>query len=108
MHVGIHPDLKPWHPHWTTLKLDWSMSGKWVLAPISQDSQGDDPNIYRIARIEKYIDRRGQIREAIAYGQLEKEIMVWYDLERVKQTFSRWIVPTISKWENTRNWIQEP
>ena len=21
MHVGIHPDLKPWHPHWTTLKL---------------------------------------------------------------------------------------
>ena len=71
------------------------------------DIQGDDPRIYRIARIEKYIDRRGQIREAIAYGQLEKEIVVWYDLKRVKQTFSCWIVPTISKWENTRNWSQE-
>ena len=61
MHVGIHPDLKPWHPHWTTLKLDWSISGRWVPAPIYQDSQGDDPSIYRIARIEKYIDRRGHI-----------------------------------------------
>ena len=68
MLTGIHPDLKPWHPHWTTLKLHWSMSGKWVSAPIYQDTQGDEPRIYRIARIEKYIDRRGQIKEATAYG----------------------------------------
>ena len=53
MHAGIHPDLKPWHPHWTTLKLHWSMSGKWVSAPIYQDTQGDDPRVYRIARKEK-------------------------------------------------------
>ena len=74
------------------------MTGRWVPAPVYQDAEGDDPRSHRIARIEKYIDKKGQIKEFLAYGQMEKDILVWYDLEKLKQTFSCWIVPTVSKW----------
>ena len=75
--------------------------------PIYQDIKGEEARTFRIARIEKYIDRKGQIREALAYGQMESEIIVWYDMELIKHTFSKWIVLEVSKWENTRNWNPE-
>ena len=41
--------------------------------------------LYRMARIEKFIDARGQTKEAIAYGKLKKDLLVWYDLEKLLQ-----------------------
>ena len=81
MENSIHPDLEGWHPHWATLKLECSMSGKGVSVPIIQSVEWDDLRLYRMARIEKYIDARGQTWEAIAYGKLKKDLQVWYDLE---------------------------
>ena len=80
------------------------MRGKWVFEPALQTVEGDDPRLYRIARIEKYIDVRGQTKEAIAYGQLKKDLLVWYDLEKKQQAFPHWVIPVIPKWENTENW----
>ena len=68
MHKSINPHLKPWHLSWTTVKVGWSWSGRWVPAPVYQDTEGDDPRSHRIARIEKYIDKKGQIKEVLAYG----------------------------------------
>ena len=97
MHDNIHPDLEVWHPHWTNLKLHWSMSGKWVSIPILQSTEGDDPRLYRIGRIEKYIDKRGQTREAEAYGKLKRDLVVWYDLEKMQQIFHHWVIPVVSR-----------
>ena len=76
MENSIQSNLEKWHPHWTPLKLEWSMSGQWVNVPILQSVEGDDPRLYRMARIEKYIDVRGQTKEAIAYGKLKKYLFV--------------------------------
>ena len=40
---------------------------------------------WRIARIEKYLDDEGRNKEAFAYGDDEKNILVWYDLEEFKK-----------------------
>ena len=101
---GINPSLKDWHPKWTTLKINWSLSGRWVGAPIYKDTKGDDPKTYRVARIEKYIDIEGKIREVLAYGAKDVELLVWYDIDDIKATFSNWIIPEESRWENTRDW----
>ena len=100
--VWVNQDLKDWHPKWTTLRLTWTLSGKWVKAPKHRDTTGDEIFTYRIARIEKYIDSEGRVREALAYGDRDVELMVWYNLEELRTTFTNWRIPEVSIWQNTR------
>ena len=38
-HEWVNPDLRDWHPKWTTLRLKWTLSGRWVKAPKTQRYQ---------------------------------------------------------------------
>ena len=52
---------------------------------------------YRVARIEKYIDKEGVIREALSYGDKDFQLMVWYNMEEMKQAFISWKVPEVGQ-----------
>ena len=65
----ILPDLEIWQPRPTTLNLEWTYSGDWVKVPkIQEQPGGPDYHLYRVARLEKYVDYSGELRSAVAYG----------------------------------------
>ena len=33
---------------------------------------------------ERYVDENGQLKEAIAYGTEERDLLVWYDIDAVR------------------------
>ena len=57
---------------------------------------------YRVARVEQYIDTDGQIKKALSYGEETSQLKVWYDLEEVLKTFSKWKMPTPSNFFNSQ------
>ena len=57
---------------------------------------------YRVARVEQYIDTDGQIKKALSYGEETNQLKVWYDLEEVLKTFSKWKMPTPSNFFNSQ------
>ena len=78
-----------------------------MLVSTIWDTKVDDEmdiSSYLVGRIEKYIDSDGVIREAIAYGTKESELLVWYHLDDIKRTFVKFVFPDVSKWENTKTW----
>ena len=103
----VHSDLPEWHPRPSTLLLTWSHSGKWVRIPKIRDAPGGpDYHSFKIGRIEKYVDVNGVIREAVAYGDEDEKLMVWYRVEDMHAVM-RWIIPEESPWVNSRKWVNE-
>ena len=105
---NVIPDLPYYHPDRTDLALDWTYHGRWCDIPRNRNHTGPAARGWRIARIEKYLDEEGRIKEAFAYGDDEKNILVWYDLEEFKRHFSNWIEPNPDKppYENTRRFYK--
>ena len=105
---NVIPDLPYYHPDRTNLALDWTYHGRWCDIPRNRNHTGPAARGWRIARIEKYLDEEGRIKEAFAYGDDEKNILVWYDLEEFKRRFSNWIEPNPDKppYENTRRFFK--
>ena len=93
-----------WHPKWKNILLEWTLSGEWISVPRHREDGGGDPKNYRIARRERYVNEKGQIQEAMAYGTEKKYLLVWYDLDEVLAAFPKWVVPPTPKWENTGKW----
>ena len=76
-----------------------------MLVPTMWDTKVHDEmdiRSYLVGRIENYSD--SVIREAIAYGIKESELLVWYHFEDMKRTFVKFVFPDVSKWENTKTW----
>ena len=46
------------------------------------------------------------IREAVAYGDEDEKLMVWYKVEDMHAVM-RWIIPEESPWVNSRKWVNE-
>ena len=46
-----------------------------------------------MARNEKYVDKDGNVKEAISYGTKYTELIIWYDFEEIKNFFKNWTVP---------------
>ena len=80
--------------------------GEWIAVPKHDFVSGGEPKNYRIARREKYFDKKGQIQEAMAYGTEKRDQLVWYNLNEMLAALPKWVIPTISRyqWENTENW----
>merc|ERR1711895_182475 len=57
----------------------------------------------RIGRIEPYIDLTGTIKKAISYGTDKGSLGPWYNLEDVKETFPKWIIPDPPRYYNNKN-----
>ena len=78
------------HPNFTTLDLDWSWSGDCIRIPKSIAAvvrEVEDVHNYNVARREKYVDKEGNVKEAISYGTKYTELIIWYDFEEVKCFF---------------------
>ena len=77
LHHLIHSDLPVWHPKPSTLLLTWSHSGKWVRVPRIRDAPGDpEYHNFKIGRIEKYVDKDGISKEAVAYGDDDEKLLI--------------------------------
>ena len=99
-----HPDLLFWHPKPTTLNLEWTHTGQWVKVPKGQDQPGGpDYPIYKVARIEQYIVLDGIIRTAVAYGDEDEKLSIWYSVDAMHKAM-KWIIPAVSPWVNIRKW----
>ena len=83
-HEHAHPkcvwkNLEQGHPSFTTLDLEWSMTGHWEGVPKSAAAyvrEGEEVHNYNIARVEKYVDKEGNEHEAMAYGADSTSLMV--------------------------------
>ena len=67
--------------------------------------EGEEVHNYNVARVEKYVDKDGNEKEAMAYGSDSNSLMVWYDWEEVKRFFKNWTVPDTPRWANTKKWV---
>ena len=90
----IISNLPDWHPTYTRLSLEWTNTGKWVSVPKHDDHVGPEPWNYSIGSRERYIDEKGQMKEAIAYGLDEKNQAVWYDLEAIREAIPMCKIPS--------------
>merc|ERR1711895_284743 len=57
----------------------------------------------RIGRIEPYIDMTGTITKALSYGTDKGTLGPWYNLEDLKETFPKWIIPDPPRYYNNKN-----
>ena len=82
------------HPLPLMIKLIWSYPGEWILVPRDTRIQ-EDLNLEtgRVARLEKYIDEKGNINRAISYGEEESKLRVWYRLEDLQKILPKWKIP---------------
>ena len=71
----IYDDLKDWHCKPLNLNLFWTISGYWLRAPTSNIqtiSRQEQITSYKAYRVERYIDEKGAIHEALSYGNEDK------------------------------------
>ena len=64
----------------------------------------EDLEKWWIARVEPYVDPEGKTNWAVSYGSRYTELVVWYHLEEVKNFFSKWTMPSKSRWTNVDEW----
>ena len=68
-HKKVKKDLMSSHPKFTSLNLDWSHEGSWHKIPrIPDNMNGPNYHSYWVGRVEPYIDTRGELKRAFAYG----------------------------------------
>ena len=94
------------HPRPTLLNLKWSHRGEWFEMPEDPSQEEPTKMSYRAARVEVYIDTDGIKKKALSYGEEKDQLTVWYDLEEVLNTFSRWKMPTPSNFFNNQKFIR--
>ena len=71
--------LEEGHPRFTTLNLVWSLTGVWMGVPKYSTAfikEGEEVHNYNVARVEKYVDKEGNVKEAMAYGTSSNSLMV--------------------------------
>ena len=93
------------HPRFTTLDLEWTLTGKWVGVPKSSTAfvrEGEEVHNYNVARVESYVDKDGFTKTAMVYGFCCGSIMVWYDWVEVKEFIKYWAALDTPKWANTK------
>ena len=92
----------PGHPTPTNLNLEWSHVGDWYDVPLGIDKDAEGTQT-RIGRVEPYIDRDGTIKKAISYGSDKGTLSTWYSLEKVKETFPKWVIPDPPRYYNNKS-----
>ena len=102
---NIVADLLPYNPEIANLALYWTYRGRWCKMPKNKNHTGPNARGWRVASIECYQDDHGRLREAFAYGDDEKNILVWYDLKEFKKEYSSWVEPK-PQYENTKRFFE--
>ena len=97
--------LQIWHAKPTMLNLKHTHTGEWVRIPNIPDTDGG-PNYYnyQIGRKERYIDEKGIIRSAVAYGDEEGKLTIWFDMDEMVKCLKQWVLPEVPYYWNTKKW----
>ena len=101
----IHSDLQRWHCPPANYNLIWTLSGYWLRAPRINDciiNTQDQIKGWKACRIETFFEKDGSKKKALAYGDEDSSLVVWYDLQDIKNTFPQWTIPENSDIENKR------
>ena len=88
------PVMDWWHAKPTMLNLVFTHTGEWVKIPNKRDTKGG-PNYfnYTVGKIERYIDKKGITRSAVAYGDEDMKLTVWFHMEDMVEGLVEWILP---------------
>ena len=97
----------PGHPEPTSLKLECSHEGEWVMIPTSREEEGVEPTNQRVGRVEKYIDLDGTVKRALCYGEDDLKLGIWYHMEEMRLAFPNWNPPEPSKFYNSRKFANQ-
>ena len=64
------------------------------------------PNYYnfQIGRKERYIDEKGIIKSAVAYGDEESKLTIWFDMDEMVKCLKQWVPPEVPYYWNTKKW----
>ena len=86
-------------PNQKMLNLVFTHTGEWVKIPKNRDTPGG-PNYfnYTVGRIKKYIDKEGITRSAVAYGDENVKLTVWFHMEVMLKGLREWILPETPYW----------
>ena len=94
-----------WHPQPCKLNLIFSHAGEWIkIQKARGDSTGPDYSEYYIGRLERYIDLRGIVRKAVAYGKDSEAMNTWYHFDDIKKALGTWVIPEVPYWYNNKKW----
>ena len=92
-----------WHPQPCKLNLKFSHAGEWIKIPkVQGDSTGPDYSEYHIGRLERYIDIKGIVRKAVAYGKDSEAMNTWYYFDEIKKALGTWVIPQVPFWYNNK------
>ena len=97
-----------WHPLPSKLILKFSHAGEWIKIPRAKgDTSGPDYTEYFIGRLERYLDSKGNVRKAVAYGKDSRNLNTWFHFEDVKKALGPWVLPETPYWYNNKKWISK-
>ena len=113
-YVGRHPHGIPnyvelaGHPEPSNLNLKYSHNGEWVKVPKEKwDSSGPDYTYFHMGRLERYLDNKGNLKMAVAYGRTKEDLKSWFNYETLREFLGNWVLPTVPYWYNNPMVIME-
>ena len=97
--------LQHWHAKPTMLNLIFSHTGEWVrILNIPNTDGGPNYFNFSIGRRERYIDEDGVIRSAVAYGDEDIKLTIWFDMEEMTRCLVKWVLPEVPFYWNSKKW----
>ena len=106
-YVGKHPHGIPsyvesaGHPEPSNLILKYSHKGEWVKIPRNRwDSSGPNYTDFHVGRLERYLDNKGNLKMAVAYGRSTDVLRTWFHYEELREYLGNWVLPEIPYWYN--------
>ena len=86
----IHKNLIEGHCKPSDNNQEWSPTGYWVKVPKNNiptiETQNEIKN-YKAGRIETCIDKEGNRKKFLSYGENSNSSVVWYDINDIQKTF---------------------
>ena len=106
-YVGKHPYGIPsyvelaGHPQPSNLNLKYSHNGEWVKIPSNKwDPSGPNYTYFNVGRLERYLDDKGNLKIAVAYGRTKEELKSWFHYEVLREFLGNWVLPATPYWYN--------
>ena len=57
-----------------------------------------------MGRIERYLDKAGVTRKAVAYGKEAGAMKIWFSYDDVLKALGTWVTPEVPYWYNKKKW----
>ena len=80
--------------------------GEWIRIPRNRwDTSGPNYSDFHIGRLERYLDVKGKIKKAVAYGKNAEFLKTWFHFEDIKNYLGNWVLPEVPYWYNNQIFV---